>query len=89
MLSKEAENRIIANCDFSHYAEIVKQECLNVTFEMQRPFILLKPKVDKIGGTWIVSYGDIEGIGDTPDKASRAFDSAFYGTNSKGKTNDN
>lgn len=84
MLDRDMQERIVLNSDISHHAQIVKQEFLNVTFEMQRPFILLKPKLYKDGNSWCCLYGDniqegVVGFGDTPDKASIDFDEAFYG----------
>jgi len=65
--------------DFSYESEIIKNEFINVTYEMQRPSVLFKPKLSLDGNMWCALYGDdlqcgVAGFGKSPDEAMRNFD---------------
>jgi len=68
--------------DISHTQDILRGEFLAVAYEMQRPFILLKPPVFPDGDMWCALLGNdlqtgIAGFGETPSKAAYAFDEAW------------
>lgn len=72
-------DQIARNFDISHHVEIINQEFLNVTFEMQRPSVLFKPELKRDGNQWCSLLGvdlqtGVAGFGDTPDQAMREFD---------------
>ena len=51
--------------------------------ELLRPFCLMRTSISLDGGQWCVLYGEnlqngVAGFGESPDKASRAFDLAWY-----------
>jgi len=48
----------IRDIGISHYAQMAGQEFQNAAYEMQRPFILLKPKIFMDGGKWCALYGE-------------------------------
>lgn len=65
--------------DISYAMEFLKQEFASAAYEMQRAFVLLKPRMAKDGNAWICCYGDniqegVTGIGDSPASAARDFD---------------
>lgn len=73
---------IAGRFDFSHYAEIIKNDALNITYEMQRPAVLFKPKLYVDGNQWCAVYGDdiqngVAGFGDSPSKAMTDFDNEW------------
>jgi len=73
---------IVSKFDFSHHAEIIRQEFVNVAFEQQRPAILLKPSISIDGNQWCVLYGEdlqsgVAGFGDSPYDAMLDFDKNF------------
>ena len=54
-----------------------------VRHELLRPFRLMRTSISLDGGQWCVLYGEnlqdgVAGFGESPDKASRAFDLAWY-----------
>ncbi len=72
-------DQISRQFDFSQYAAILHQEQMIVTYEQQRPSILLKPKISIDGNQWCALYGEnlqdgVAGFGDSPDKAMVDFD---------------
>lgn len=72
-------DQISRNFDISHHTEIIKQEFLNVAFEMQRPSVLFKPELQKDGNQWCALLGKdlqvgVAGFGDTPYQAMGEFD---------------
>ena len=72
-----------AQFPFGRIAEQLAQEIHNVSQEMQRPSVLLRPKLSLDGNAWCVLLGDnlMEGLaafGKTPDEAMRNFDVAYY-----------
>ena len=76
-------DRIACNFDISHHTEIIKQEFLNVAFEMQRPSVIFKPKLQKDGNQWCALLGDdlqsgVAGFGNTPNEAMQAFDKEWH-----------
>ncbi len=55
----------------------------NATFEQERPFMLLRPRIFQDGDQWCALLGDNlqEGVcafGDSPSKASYEWDKAWY-----------
>jgi hypothetical protein len=85
---QELIDRIACNFDISHHVEMLKNDFLNVFYEMQRPSILLKPKIQIDGNQWCVLYGDdlqdgVAGFGDSPDLAMRDFDKEWIKTLNK------
>jgi hypothetical protein len=51
--------------------------------EYCRPAVVFKPRIFMDGDQWCALYGDdlqngVAGFGDSPDKAMRAFDAAWY-----------
>ena len=68
--------------DISYEIQSIKREMLSVTYEMQRPFYLLRPDIYKDGDEWCCLYGPdlqigVVGFGKTPDEAARKFDEAW------------
>ena len=64
-------------------AHLVWQREQDLSFELLRPFRLMKTSIHIDGNQWCVLYGDnlqdgVAGFGDSPDEASRAFDKAWY-----------
>jgi len=62
----------------SQAAEAWKQ----AAYDLSRPSIVWKPKLSKDGNMWCFLYGDdlmtgVAGFGETPEKASYAFDAAW------------
>jgi len=62
--------------------EILERE-QRLSHELLRPFRMMLTKLSKDGNQWCVLYGEnlhdgVAGFGDSPDKASRAFDLAWY-----------
>lgn len=77
-ISTAASNALEGAC---HTIQI---EASNVAAEMQRPFMLLRPRMTLDGDKWICCYGDniqdgVVGIGNTPDGAARDFDRVWWG----------
>ena len=65
--------------DFSHQAAMIQQEFQKAAYEMQRPFVLIKPKMYRDGNMWCALYGDdlqsgVAAFGETPAKAATQFD---------------
>lgn len=65
--------------DISHLTAGVAQDFTIAAMEMQRPFVLLKPRMFPDGNQWCALYGDnvqagVAGFGDTPAKAATQFD---------------
>lgn len=65
--------------DISHLTACVAQDFSIAAMEMQRPFVLLKPRLYSDGNQWCALYGENlqEGVcafGDTPAKAAQQFD---------------
>lgn len=55
----------------------------DLSYELLRPFMLMKTHISRDGNKWCVLYGDnlqdgVAGFGDSPDEASRAFDKEWY-----------
>jgi len=69
--------RDAVNIDASWAIEQVRNEYLNVTYELQRPSAIFKPELSLLSGRWIANLGDCEGIGESPEEAMRAFDVAW------------
>ena len=75
--------------DISHTVAILSQEFSLAAYELmqagreqQRPFVLMRPKIYLDGNSWCALYGEnlqdgICGFGDTPEKASIAFDAEW------------
>ena len=68
----------------SEYESQAAQTKANRELELSRPFMLLRPKLSLDGNKWCALYGDnlqdgVCGFGDTPEKASLAFDNAWKG----------
>lgn len=70
----DIESAIRNAIDISHEAGQVAEEFKAVAYELQRPFILIKPKVFIDGDRWCALYGEVAGFGESPDKASYDFD---------------
>lgn len=56
---------------------------LDLTYELMRPFRMMKTTIGLDGNKWCVLYGEniqngVAGFGDSPDEASREFDKAWY-----------
>lgn len=65
--------------DFSHSRAMITDQFMTVAYEMQRPFVLLKPKVYQDGDHWCALYGEnfqtgVCGFGKSPALASYDFD---------------
>jgi hypothetical protein len=65
--------------DISFWAQRVTQEVLNTQWELQRPSMILKPRLFRDGNKFCALYGDnlvdgCAGFGDSPDDAMRDFD---------------
>ena len=65
--------------DIYHQVDVVKNEYLTHAYELQRPFMLLKPKIYTDGDKWCALYGEdlqsgVAGFGDTPAQAATQFD---------------
>lgn len=74
---------ISMNFDISHHMEILRSEFITVAYEMQRPSVLLKPKIYMDGDKWCVLYGEniqdgIAGFGASPQEAFNNFDEIYY-----------
>lgn len=74
---------ISSRFDISWQVDALKQEFLNVAYEMQRPSITMKPKLYIDGNQWCCLYGDdiqtgICGFGESPHRAMESFDKAIY-----------
>lgn len=79
----------VQNC-FGHAGHLAEQEICAVSYELMRPFVLLKPALSSDGNQWGALYGEniqvgVAGFGDTPDAASRDFDKN-WGTKKCGGT---
>ena len=82
--SQSLIDRIARNFDFSHHAEIIRQEFLIVANEQMRPSVLFRPELSsndiRYGNNeWVAHYGEkpyggVQGIGTSPDEAMRDFD---------------
>lgn len=77
--SQELMDKLCSQFDISHHTEIVKQEFMNVAFEMQRPSVIFKPTLKKDGDQWCTLYGKdmmegVAGFGRTPYEAMSDFD---------------
>lgn len=75
--------------DISHQKAILQQEITAVSYEMQRPSVLFRPRIFPDGNMWCTLFGEdlmvgISGFGETPAEACAAFDLAFW----RGKTPD-
>lgn len=69
--------------DISWQVDSVKQEYLSHAYELQRPFMLLRPKMSLDGNMWCALYGDnlqegVAGFGFSPDEASKEFDKNWH-----------
>lgn len=69
--------------DFSYQKELLQQEISAVSYQMRRPFVVLRPKIYPDGNQWCALYGDnlqdgVCGFGSTPEEAATAFDSAWH-----------
>lgn len=76
---QELVERIASNFDISYAMETIKQGFLEVTWEMQRPSTMYKPKLYIDGDRWCALYGinqqdGVAGFGDSPAKAMENFD---------------
>lgn len=65
--------------DVSHLTCRVANDFSAAAMEMQRPFVLLKPRMYPDGNQWCALYGDnlqegVAGFGDTPAQAAVDFD---------------
>ena len=74
---------IVGQFDFSHHAEIVKQDLLNIAYQQTRPSVLFRPSIQPDGNQWCVLYGEslhdgITGFGDTPAAAMADFDNEWH-----------
>jgi hypothetical protein len=68
--------------DTSVFDHILHQERMLTEAQRQRPFVLLQPKLYPDGDQWCALYGDniqegVCGFGNTPHRASLAFDEAW------------
>lgn len=73
--------------DFGYAKQILQQEIVAVSHEMQRPSVVFRPRIFPDGDMWCVLLGEnlqvgISGFGKTPAEATAAFDAAFW----KGET---
>jgi hypothetical protein len=80
------EHSHMASSSISHQALMVGEayrmaasEHQEVAMQLKRPFMLLKPKIMRVGNQWCALYGDdlqvgVAGFGDTPEKAAQDFD---------------
>lgn len=75
--------------DISYAIPGIVQEFNVAAYEMQRPFVLLKPKMYPDGNMWCALYGEniqegVAGFGETPAKAAIDFD--IHWLNEKAKS---
>ena len=68
--------------DISHSLACLTQDFTIAAMEMQRPFILLKPRMFPDGNHWCALYGEnlqdgVCAFGDTPAEAAAQFDIAW------------
>lgn len=68
--------------DMSFLISHAQQEIYAVSFAMQRPSAIFRPKLSADGTMWCALYGDnlqegVAGFGETPEKAFAAFDLAW------------
>ncbi len=61
-----------------------KMQDYSLACQLQRPFMLLRPKIYPDGNQWCVLLGDniqegLAGFGDTPDEAASDFDQNWGG----------
>ena len=69
-------------CEAASYKSNACAKEYDTALENNRPFMLLKPRMYPDGNQWCALYGDniqegVCGFGDTPHKASIAFDLAW------------
>lgn len=79
----QAVREAIPSLDTWAIAQAFQQAAADISQEMMRPSITLRLVPVKDGDQWCVLYGEnlqegIAGFGDSPDKAMRAFDTAWY-----------
>lgn len=77
--------RIASQFEFSFYAEQIREEALNVAYEMQRPSTIYRPSLKIDGSQWCALYGDnlqdgVIGFGDSPNLAMIDFDKKWMET---------
>ena len=82
MIEDKSGNIIALLTEAAAYESNAAQYKEQAAREMLRPFMLLKPEVFLDGNKWCVLYGNNiqEGVcafGDSPDHASREFDSEW------------
>ena len=73
---------IVAQFDFSHQAEIIKEDLLNIVSEQTRPSVLYRPSIQRDGNQWCALYGadlhdGVAGFGDSPAEAMAEFDNEW------------
>ena len=76
------QSQIIAH-QICNNSDIIRAAQIDLITEQLRPFMLLKPNMFSMNGTWHVVYGEnaidgVHAIGESPEKASRAFDVEWH-----------
>lgn len=69
--------RIASQFDFSFYAQQIKEEIMNVTYEHQRPSVIFRPSLKMDNGRWRAVYGDVMVFGNSPQEAMLNFDNKW------------
>jgi hypothetical protein len=72
--------------DWSHSQAMIRDQFMIAASEIQRPAMLLKPKIYLDGDKWCALYGDnlqdgVAGFGDSPALAFEDFDKNWYSKN--------
>ena len=71
--------RIASQFDFSFYAQQLRDDALNVIYELQRPSTVYRPTLSIDGNQWCATYGEnpqdgVAGFGNSPSEAMVDFD---------------
>lgn len=77
----DADSSLLMNA-IEHQYRLTQELAREMLWEKNRPAVLFKPKVYKDGNQWCAMLGDnlqegICGFGNSPDEATRAFDTAW------------
>jgi len=57
-----------------HAVQSVAQEFSCAAYEQQRPSVLYRPAIERVGDTWVASYSGVRVAGGTPALAMTEFD---------------
>lgn len=85
--AEDLYDRISYNSGISHAVQVLKNELLTVTYEMQRPCVIFKPVLRRDPGKkWHALFGEncnngLMGTGDSPAEAMEDFDKKWVEKN--------